>query len=167
MNGDAVSSLQTTEIAQQRGEFIHLYIEFAVSEGYGRLGFRLRNKDDRRFVLVLVEMPVHTVVRGVDFAAREPLPEWRITGVERRVPVLVPAQQIGVLPEALREILLAEAFVDVGIGQICLADKFCGRIIVFFLPPMDCDLGLAGLYPRILLRKSSSHINHSLGFLNL
>src|ERR1019366_2203778 len=111
MNGDAVSGFQATEITEQRREFIHSYIEFAVGEGYGRLGFRLRNKDDCRFVLVLVEMAVHAVVRGVDFAAHEPLPEWRITGIERRVPVLVPAQQIGVLAEALREIFLAEAFV--------------------------------------------------------
>src|ERR1019366_5591616 len=87
-----------------------------------------------------------------------------ITGVERGVPVLGPAQQIGVLPEAFREILLAETFVDAGISQICLADKFRGRIIVFFLPPMDCDLSCAGFDHRILYWKSSSHISHPLDF---
>ena len=32
MNGDAISALQTTEIAQQRREFIHSHIEFAVGD---------------------------------------------------------------------------------------------------------------------------------------
>ena len=167
MNGDAISALQAAEIAQQRREFIHSHIEFAVGDGYGRFGFRLRHKDQRRFVLVLGEVPVHAVVRGVDLAAHEPLPERRITGVERGVPVLVPAQQIGVLPEAFREILLAEAFEDVGIGQIRLADKFRGRIIVFFFPPMNCDLSLAGLDHRILFRKNFEPYQLPLRFLNL
>ena len=145
VNGDAISALETAEIAQQRREFIHPHIEFAVGDGNGRFGFRLRHKDQRRFVFVLGEVPVHAVVGGVDLAAHEPLPERRITGVERGVPVLVPAQQIGVLPEAFREIFFAEAFHDAGIGQIRLADKFRGRIVVFFLPPMNCDLSLAGL----------------------
>ena len=157
-------ALQTAEIAQQRREFIHSHIELAVGDGYGRFGFRFRNKDERRFVLVLGEVPVHAVVRGVDLAADEPLPERWIAGVERGVPVLVPAQQIGIVTEAFREIFLAEAFVDVGIGQVCLADKLRGGIIVFLLPPMHCDLSLAGLGHRILLLKSSSHISHSLDF---
>src|SRR5208282_4500546 len=84
------------------------------------------------------------VVGGVDLAAHEPLPERRITGVERGVPVLVPSQQISVLPETFRVVLLAEAFDDTGIGQIRLANKFRGRIVIFLLPPMDCDLSLGG-----------------------
>ncbi len=167
MNGDAVAALETTEIAQQSRKFVHSDIEFAIGDGYRRFGFRFRNKDERRFVLVLIEVPVHAIVRGVDLAAHEPFPERRIAGVEGGVPVLVPAQQVGVLSEAFRKIFLAEAFVDVGIGQICLADKFRGRIIVFFFPPMNCDLSLARFNYRIWLLKSSSHINHSLGFLNL
>ncbi len=167
MNGDAISGLQTAEIAQQRREFIHSHIEFAVGDGYGRFGFRFRNKDHRRFVLVLGEVPVHAVVRGVDLAAHEPLPERRIAGVERRVPVLVPAQQVGVLPEAFREILLAEAFDDVGIGQIRLADKFRGRIVVFLLPPMDCDLSLGGSRSRSVVSDEFPPYWLPLRFLNL
>src|SRR6516164_5427020 len=167
MNGDAISALQATETTQQRREFIHSHIEFAVGDRYSRLGFRFGDKDERRFVLVLCEVPVDTVVGGVDLAADEPLPERRITGVERGMPVFVPAQHISVLPEAFWEIFLAEPFVDVGIGQICLADKFRGRIIVFFLPPMDCDLSFAGFDYRTLTLERSSHMQSLLRFLNL
>ena len=167
MNGDAVSALQAAEIAQQRREFIHSHIEFAIGDGYGRFGFRLRYKDQSGFVLVLGEVPVHAVVRGVDLAAHEPLPERRIAGVKRGVPVLVPAQQIGVLPEALREILLTEALEDARIGQIRLADKFRGRIVVFLLAPMDCDLSLGGVDHYIRFLTNFSHSSYPLRSLNL
>ncbi len=145
MNGDAISALQTTKIAQQRREFIHSHIKLAISNGNGHLVFGFRDKDQRRFVLVLGQVPVHAVVGGVDLAPRKPLPERRITGIERGVPVLVPAQKIGVLSKAFRKVFLTEAFDDVGIGQIRLADELRGRIIVFFLPPMNRDLSFGRL----------------------
>ena len=45
-----------------------------------------------------------------------------VSSVLSQVPV--PGQQVSVFPEAFRVILLAEAFDDVGIAQIRLADKF-------------------------------------------
>jgi len=43
MNGDAIAGFQLAEIAQQCGKFIHSHIQFAVGEGYRRLGFWFRN----------------------------------------------------------------------------------------------------------------------------
>ncbi len=164
MNGDAISTLQAAEIAQQRREFIHSHIEFAVGDRYGRFRFRFRHKDQRRFVLVFGEVPVHAVVGGVDLAAHEPLPERRIAGVKRGVPVLVPAQQVGVLAEAIREVLLAEALDDAGIGQIRLADKFRGRVVALLFAPMNCDLSLCGLADH-MFRTNISHISCPFGLL--
>jgi len=60
--------------APELRELLHLrvYVEFAISDRNGRLVFRFRDKDQLRFVLVLGEVPVHAVVRGVDLAAHEP-----------------------------------------------------------------------------------------------
>src|SRR5579864_8937391 len=107
-------------------------------------------------------MAVDAVIRSIQLATSEPLPERRITSIKSGVPVLIPTQHVGVFPEALRKILLAEALNDAGIGQIGLADKFRGRIIVFFLAPMNCDLSFASLDHHILLLKSPSHISHPL-----
>ena len=78
------------------------------------------------------------------------------------MPVLVPAQKVGVLPKAFREVLLTEAFSNVGIGQVRLADKFRGRIIVFLLPPMDCDLSLGGFTHYLWFWTYFRHIGYSL-----
>ena len=137
MNGDAISTLQTAKIAQQGREFIHSHIEFAVSDGYGRFGFRFGHKDQRRFVFVLGKVTIHAVVRGVELAADKPLPEGRIAGVEGGVPILVPRQEIGVFAKAFRKVFFAEPFDNAGVGEVRLADKFRRGIIVFFLPPMN------------------------------
>ena len=113
MNGDAISRLQPAEIAQQRRKFIHAHIEFAIGHRYRRIAFRLRNKNQCRFVFILGKMAIHAVVRSIELPAHEPLPEWRIIGIERRMPILVPTQQVGVFPEAFRKFILAESVEDV------------------------------------------------------
>src|SRR6516162_5997837 len=104
-------------------------------------------------------MPIHTVVRGIQLATYEPFPEGRIIGVQRRMPILVPAQHVGVLAETFRVLFLAEAIDDVGIAQIGLANKLRGRIVVFLFPPMNCDLGLAG-FDDLLFLTNFRHENY-------
>ena len=50
---------------------------------------------DGGFVLILGQMPVNTVVAGIDQTALEPLVAGCVTGIEYFVPVLVPSQQVG------------------------------------------------------------------------
>jgi len=51
-------------------------------------------------------MPVDAVDARVQLAADPPLPERRVRRVEDRVPLPVPGEELGVLLEALREVLL-------------------------------------------------------------
>ena len=74
--------------------------------------FRLGNEDQRRLVLVLGQVAIDAVVAGVELSADEPLPERRVTGVERGVPVLIPVEQFGVFAEAFGEISFAESVDD-------------------------------------------------------
>ena len=91
------------------------------------------------------QMAVHAVVTGVQATADEPLPERGVARVQRRVPVAVPAEQVGVLLEALREPLLAEAVPDGRIRGVGLADEPGRRVEVLLLAPVDRDLGLGHL----------------------
>jgi len=88
-------------------------------------------------------MAVETVVAGVDFPANEPLPEWRIARVERLVPLLVPAEHLRVLVEALRKVIQREALVDAGILQVRLLDELLRRIEVLFFLPVNRNLGFS------------------------
>jgi hypothetical protein len=88
-------------------------------------------------------MPIDTVVAGIEPSADEPLPEWRIAGVQRGVPVAVPRQQVGVCAEALGKVFLPESESDGRVDQICLADEFRGWTDVLFFLPMNGNLGLA------------------------
>src|SRR5229473_6635813 len=81
----SVAFLQTAEVSQQRGDLVHAYEEFLVSDVLGTLLLRFGNEVDRRLVLVLGEMAIDAVVTGVDSAADEPSPERRIARVERNV----------------------------------------------------------------------------------
>ncbi len=148
------------EVAKQGGKFIDADIEFAIGDRDGRFAFRFRGENQRGLVFVLGQMAVNAVVANIELAPYEPLPARRITGVKCGVPVPVPTQQIGVVAKALREILFAEAFVDAGIGQIGLAYKFGGRIVVFLLPPMHCDLSFGGLSCHVLHLANICHVTH-------
>src|SRR5262249_41046563 len=98
-----------------------------------------------RFVPVFGQMPVNTIVTGVEFSADEPFPERRVAGIQGGVPGLVPGQHVRILFEALREFIGTESLVDGRIGQIGLTNKFGGGIVIFFFLPMARDLGLADI----------------------
>jgi hypothetical protein len=95
-------------------------------------GFVLRLGDevDRGLVLVLGEMAIDAVVTGVDSATDEPPPERRIARVERDVPGLVPVEKIGVLFEAVREVVETESFEDGFVSQVGLNNEFLWRVDV-------------------------------------
>ena len=58
------------------------------------------------------------------------------------MPVLIPVEQVGVLPEALRKMLLLEPVQDSGINQVGLPDELWrGKDAILFLP-MDRNLRL-------------------------
>src|SRR5882757_7823608 len=85
-------------------------IEFLIGDDRGGFAFRLRNENQRRLVFVFGKVPVDAVVAGVEFAADKPFPKWRIAGVQRGVPILIPMQEVGILAKTFRKILLAETF---------------------------------------------------------
>ena len=97
---------------------------------------------DGGLVLVLCEVPVETVVAGVQPPTHEPFPERRIARVESGLPVLVPVEQVGVLLEALWKVVEGEAFEDLLVGQVRLPDEARGRVDVVLFLPMDRDLRL-------------------------
>src|SRR6266496_6601678 len=86
------------------------------------VGFQLRHEDDRRLVRARHCMPVHAVIRRIQPAADKPLPEWRVAGVQRRVPWPVPGEQIRVLLEAAGEFVLGETLEDGGVSSVGLLD---------------------------------------------
>jgi hypothetical protein len=102
------------------------------------LGFR--DEDERGLVIVFRQMAIDTVVRSVQAAADKPLPEWRMIGVQRGVPILIPVQQLRILPETFREILFAETLDNARIVQVGLRDEAGGRANVGFFYSMHGDL---------------------------
>src|SRR2546426_5854594 len=145
MDRHAITGTQPTEVAQNRGHFVHAREQFLVGDGVNRLVLRLRHKDQRGLVLVLREMPVDAVVASVESSADEPFPERWKTGVQRGVPATVPGQHVRVFPKTLRKMFLLEPVPDSRIDQIRLADEFRGRAEVLFFLPVDGNLGLIGL----------------------
>ncbi len=140
-----VTGLEPGEVPQQRRELIHPVIEIAVGDG-DRLGrLRLRNPDQGRLVAMGGHVPVHAVVGGVQPAPGKPLPVRRVTRVQDRVPFLVPAQQVRVLGEALRETFLGKPVEDGRIGRVGLGDERLRRIDVLLLAPVHGNLGLGDL----------------------
>src|SRR5205823_4262286 len=105
----------------------------------------LRHPDERRLVAIGGQVAVDAVVTGVQPAADEPLPERRIARIQRRLPVRVPGQQVGVLLEALGEVLLGETLQDRGVARVRLADELRRRWVEVLLPPVDGDLRLGNL----------------------
>src|ERR1041385_2213954 len=85
-------------------------------------------------------MTVNTVKAVVELASGIPLPERGFTGIERGVPIVVPAQKICIFTEAFRKILLTEALIHGGVGQISLAGKFRAWIKILLFFPMNGDL---------------------------
>jgi hypothetical protein len=94
--------------------------------------------------------------------ADPPAEERRLAVVEDRVPATVPREQLGVLLEALREVLLGKALEDrlvVGVGLLL---EVGGRRDVLLFAPMHGDLGfrvlpvLGGAFAGVCHLKLSS-----------
>src|SRR5262249_15801170 len=102
----------------------------------------------------------------VQLSADKPLPERSVVGIERGVPVVVPAEQIGVFTVALREIPLAEALVDRGIGKIGLAYKFGAGVVILLFSPMNRNLRFRqfGVLLSFLHHTSFSHRRNLFSF---
>src|SRR6516225_3962300 len=90
-------------------------------------------------------MAVDAVITGVELSANEPLPERRVAGIQRGVPVLVPAKHVGIFSETVREFFDTESLAHRRIGQVRLTNEFGGGIEIFFLFPMDRNLRLANI----------------------
>src|SRR5207245_6519885 len=105
------------------------------------LVLRLRGPDEGSLVPVLRQVPIDTVVGGVQPPTDKPLPEGCVAGVEGGVPVLLPGEEIRVLLEAFREVLLLEPVENSRVAGIGLANEFRGRDEVLLFSPVDRDLG--------------------------
>ena len=147
VEGDAVAGLGVADTAQQRRELVHLPIQLLVGDRLGGLRLRLGHPDERGLVRAGGQVPVDTVVAGVEPAADKPLPERRVAGVERGVPIGIPGEQVGVFLEAFREVRLTEAFEQGGVGAVRLGDERRRRMVVFLLAPVHRDLCFGDLRP--------------------
>ena len=149
VQGHPVAGLQADGVTQHRRELVHLSLQFRIADRNVVVGLQFRYEDDRGLVRAGLCVPVHAVVRGVQLAADEPLPERRVTGVEGRVPGLVPGEQVRVLPEAVGEVLFGEPVEDGRVLRISLLNERGGWRVVRFLAPVRRDLRLRGLWPGI------------------
>ena len=138
-----VAGLEPGEVAQQRRELVHPHVKLLIGDDGVRLVLRFGDVDQRRLVLVSVEVAVDAVEAGIQLAADEPLPARRVGGIERRLPTLDPGQEIGVFLEAIGKIIEAEALVNPGIRHVRLGDerRRWGDLPLFL--PMDLDLRFA------------------------
>jgi hypothetical protein len=121
-----VALFRTAEVSQQRGDLRLRALEFLVSDVLDGFVLRFGDKVDRCLVLVLGEMAIDAVITGVDSATDEPSPERRLARVERDVPDPVPVEEIGVLLEAVREVVETESIKDRFVGQVGLGNEFLG-----------------------------------------
>ena len=88
---DPVAGLQAAEVPQQRGQLVDLAVQLLVGDDLVASVSGSGTQIKRRLVRSCGQVPVDAVVAGVEPAADEPLPEGRVAGVQRGVPVLVPA----------------------------------------------------------------------------
>ena len=141
VKGYPVARLEAAEVAEQGGELVDPAVQLTVGDGLGQLTLGLGHPDQCRLIGPRLEMPVDTVVAGVEPATDKPFPEGRLTAVQGGVPVPVPAQQVGVLAKALREVLLPKAVQDRRIVRVGLADEARRRLDVLLLSPVHRNLG--------------------------
>ncbi len=112
----------------KRGELVDPPVQLVVGDRLGLLVLGLGHPDDGGLVRPALQVAVDAVVAGVEPPADEPLPEGRVAGVERGVPVAIPAEQVGVLPEALGEVVLPESIQDGRVRGVGLADEARRRL---------------------------------------
>ena len=96
---------------------------------------------DGRLVFIFSQMAINAVVTRIDLTADKPFPAGRIAGVQSRMPVFIPIEQIGVFFETVGEIIQAKAVIDAGIGHVGLGNKFRAGVKVLFFAPMYRNFG--------------------------
>jgi hypothetical protein len=138
----SIAGLKTSEVAQQRGELVHLAEQLGVADVHVLIGLEFGHEYDRGLVRIGRCVPVDAIVRGVQLAAGEPLVERRGACVQRRVPGLLPGQQVGVLLEAVRELVLGEPVKEGRVRRVGLRGETGGRRVGLLLAPVHCDLRL-------------------------
>ena len=140
MEGHAVANLHAAEALQERGELVHPVVEILVRALLRLLVLRLGHPYERRLVGAGLQVAVDAVDARVQPTADEPLPERRVAGVQGRLPLGIPGEQVGVLLEAVGKLLLAESLEDGGVVRVCLLDELWGRLVVLLLTPVNGDL---------------------------
>ena len=129
---------------QQRRELVDPAVELLVGDLLRLLVLTLGHPDQRVLAAARLEVPIDAVDACVQTSADPPLPERRIARIENRVPLAIPRQHLGVLREALREVLLAEPLQQCRVVSVRLRDERLRRRVVLLLTPMNRDLRLRG-----------------------
>ena len=126
----AVAALHA-QFDQHRRRALHLGVQFA--KGIAALAARLgRDRDERRLLAALGQVPVDRVVAQVGLAAHEPAAERRPAGVQDLRRRLVPVDQAGLLgPEGFG--MLQGAAVEFGVAGHAVSCRSCGA------PARGCD----------------------------
>ena len=106
VQGHPVPGLQAAEVTQQRGELVHLPVQLPVADVHRLVGLELAHEDDRRLVRIGRRCRSSTQLYEAFSLPPASHRQTSPAGVQRRVPRLVPGQQVGVLPEALGELVL-------------------------------------------------------------
>ena len=78
-------------------------------------------------------MPIDAVMRDVELPAHEPLPKGQVAGVQCRMPVMIPAQEVSIFFEALWKVFLAEPFHHGRIDQVGCPMNFADRVEMLLL----------------------------------
>ncbi len=140
-----VASLEPGEVTEHGGELVDPSEQLTVADVLVGVRFQLRDPDNGGLVGIGLGVPVDAIVGSVQLAADEPVPEGGRGGVQRGVPALVPGQQVGILREALGELVLGELFEDRRIGAVGLSHESWRRLVVVLFPPVNRDLGFGYL----------------------
>jgi hypothetical protein len=140
----AVAGFDAGKLRQERGELVHPVVEVVVGDRLDLLVLGLRDPDEGRLVGARLEVAIDAVDGRVQLAADEPLPKRRVAGVEDRVPLGIPREQIRVLGEALGEALLAETLEDRRVVRVRLCDKALRRLDVLLFTPVNGDVRVGG-----------------------
>ena len=135
-----VSSLQTCEVTQDGGELVNPDIKLLIGNMLDTLTLRLWNEVDRCLVLIVLEMSIDAIIRGIEFTTDKPFPKRRIACIQCLLPILIPVQHVRILFEALWKVLHAEPFINGFIRHVCLGNELRRRIVIALLLPVDRDL---------------------------
>src|SRR5215467_7783608 len=107
-------------------------------------------------------MAIYTVVSSVDSPPDKPFPARRIARIQGRMPVLIPAQQIGVFFKILGKMLQAKPLIDLRVRHIGLRNKWRWGINILFFPPVHGNLRFTQLERLLRLAHASPSLTGDL-----